>query len=71
MRQMTMTQLFDPIESPQSTRDFSSVKQEPNTPTDDAMMFMPESIIGLAQPSGQISDTESEQVKIYFSFLII
>lgn len=68
---MTMTQLFDPIELSRSTTDSSSIKQEPSTPSDDTMMFMPESMIGLAQPSGSISDNENDRVKIYFQFLII
>jgi hypothetical protein len=61
---MTMTQLFDPIESPKSITNSTSIKQEPNTPADDTMIFMPESLIGLAQPSESISDNENEQVKI-------
>lgn len=64
MRQMTMTQLFDPIESPQITRKkTNSIKQEPNTPSDDTLMFMPESLIGLAEPSESLSNTDNEQVK--------
>jgi hypothetical protein len=51
MHQMTMTQLFDPVESPQST-----IKQEPETQTDDTVMHMPESLVGLAQPSESMSD---------------
>ena len=67
MRQMTMTQLFDPIESPRSATNSTSIKQEPSTPSDDTMMFMPESLIGLAQPSESMSDTENEQVKFIFN----
>jgi hypothetical protein len=65
MRQMTMTQLFNPIESPTN---LTSVKQEPHTPSDDTMIFMPESLIGLAEPSESISDNESEQVKFILNF---
>ncbi|CAF2428122.1 unnamed protein product [Rotaria sp. Silwood2] len=63
MRQMTMTQLFDPIESPKSTRTSTStsIKQEPDIPGNDTIMYIPESLIGLAQPSESMSDNESEQ----------
>ncbi|CAF2843826.1 unnamed protein product [Rotaria sp. Silwood2] len=63
MRQMTMTQLFDPIESPKSTRTSTStsLKQEPDIPGNDTIMYIPESLIGLAQPSESMSDNESEQ----------
>ena len=68
MRQMTMTQLFDPIESPRTTiRKSDFVKQEPKTPSDDTTMFMPESLIGLAQPS----DTDNEHVKINAKIFLI
>jgi hypothetical protein len=43
---MTMTQLFDPIEPIMNT----ILKKEPETPLIDRTMFMPESLIGLAQP---------------------
>ena len=66
MRQMTMTQLFDPMESPQSTTNSTPVKQEPQTPVDDTVMFMPESLVGLAQPSDTTSDHENDQVKCIF-----
>ncbi|CAF0918379.1 unnamed protein product [Rotaria sp. Silwood1] len=63
MRQMTMTQLFDPMESPKSTRTSisTSIKQEPETLGNDTIMYMPESLIGLAQPSESISDNENDQ----------
>jgi len=58
-----MTQLFDPIESPRSTDNNSTfIKNEPNTPSADTTMFMPQSLIGLAQPSESLSDIENEQV---------
>ena len=60
---MTMTQLFDPIETPKPAKRSNSVKQEPTTPSDDTSMFMPESLIGLAQRSESISNTDNEQVK--------
>lgn len=62
MRQMTLTQLFDPIESPRSRNNSTFIKNEPNTPLSDTTMFMPESLIGLAQPSESLSDTENEPV---------
>lgn len=62
MRQMTMTQLFDPIESPRSRNNSTFIKNEPNTPSADTTMFMPESLIGLAQPTESLSDIENEQV---------
>ncbi len=68
MRQMTMTQLFDPVESPKSRTASPPVKQEPNTPPDNSMLFMPESLIGLAQPSESMSDTENNQVKLFVRF---
>lgn len=63
MRQMTMTQLFDPIESPKSTKTSTPIKLEPNTPSNDSLIFIPESLIGLAQPSESLSDDENEQVR--------
>jgi len=60
---MTMTQLFQPMESPKSNTDLTPIKQEPSTPSDDTIMFMPESLIGLAQPSELMFDIENEQVK--------
>jgi hypothetical protein len=63
LRQMTMTQIFHPIESPKSNTDLTPIKQEPSTPSDDTIMFMPESLIGLAQPSELTFDSENEQVK--------
>jgi hypothetical protein len=68
MHQMTMTQLFDPIESPRSATISTPIKQEPQSPIDDTVMFMPESLVGLAQPSGSTSDYENEQVKFIFNF---
>jgi hypothetical protein len=66
MHQMTMTQLFDRIESPKLNTNSTPIKQEPNTPSDDTIIFMPESLIGLAEPSESMSDTENEQVKFIF-----
>jgi len=63
---MTMTQLFDRIESPKLNTNSTPIKQEPNTPSDDTIIFMPESLIGLAEPSESMSDTENEQVKFIF-----
>lgn len=64
-----MTQLFDPIESPRSTDNNSTfIKNEPNTPSADTTMLMPQSLIGLAQPSESLSDIENEQV---ISFVIL
>ncbi len=68
MRQMTMTQLFGPVESPKSSTNSTPIKREPETPTDDTAVFMPESLIGLAQPSESMSDDENEQVKFIFQF---
>jgi len=64
MRQLTMTQLFDHTELPTSPTNLTSIKQEPNTPSDDTTMFMPESLIGLAQPSESMSDIENDQNKL-------
>ncbi|CAF3775481.1 unnamed protein product [Rotaria sordida] len=61
MRQMTMTQLFDPLESPKSIETSTSIKQEPETLSNDTIMYMPESLIGLAQPSESMSDNDNEQ----------
>ena len=71
MRQMTMTQLFDSVESPRPRNNSTFIKQEPNTPSDDTMMFMPESLIGLAQPTDSMSNTEDEQVKFLCKFQMI
>lgn len=68
MRQMTLTQLFDPIESPKSTVASTPVKQEPNTPSNNTTMFMPESLIGLAQPSESTSDNENDEVTSFLCF---
>ena len=65
---MTMTQLFDPIESPRSATKSTPIKQEPQSPIDDTVMFMPESLIGLAQPSDSTSDYENELVKFISNF---
>jgi len=51
------------MESPKSNTDLTPIKQEPSTPSDDTIMFMPESLIGLAQPSELMFDIENEQVK--------
>lgn len=60
MRQMTMTQIFDPIDSSPSTSDNTTViKNEPCTPSNDSMTFVPESQIGLAEPS----DNPDERVR--------
>ena len=68
MRQMTMTQLFDAVESSKSTTTSTPIKQEPETPSDDTMFFMPESLIGLAQPSESMSDNENQQVNFISNF---
>jgi hypothetical protein len=62
-----MTQLFDPVESPQSSANSTPIKQEPRTPIDDTVMFMPESLVGLAQPSDSMSDDGNEEVKFIFN----
>ncbi|CAF3458783.1 unnamed protein product [Rotaria socialis] len=64
MRQMTLTQLFDPMDSSRSTTSSTPMKQEPETPGNDTTMFMPESLIGLAQPSESMFDNENEQNNI-------
>lgn len=64
LRQMTMTQLFDPVESPSVRTNRSTlVKNEPNTPSDDTSMFIPESLVGLAQPLASASDQDDDQVR--------
>ncbi|CAF0937085.1 unnamed protein product [Adineta steineri] len=67
MRQLTMTQLFDSFESPKSTVNSTPIKQEPETQADDTVIFMPESIIGLAQPSASTSDDENDQNNLSYS----
>ncbi|CAF1605314.1 unnamed protein product [Adineta ricciae] len=62
LRQMTLTQLFDPAPSP---RNSSPVKREPETPDNDTTTFMPESLIGLAQ----LSDDEDQPLPSHRSLL--
>ena len=63
-----MTQLFDPIELPESSTNSMSVKQEPTTPVNDTMMSVLESLVGLAQPFETMSNNENEQVKFICNF---
>ena len=58
MRQMTMTQLFDPMESPQSTTT-TTIKNEPCTPLNESLTCIPESLVGLAEPL----DSPDERVR--------
>lgn len=54
-----MTELFNRRPSPNSPA--TTIKKETSTPSDDTSMFIPESLVGLAQPSA--SDQDDEQVK--------
>lgn len=64
---MTMTQLFDGIESPRSSLNKTIVKHEPNTPGDETMLNMPESLVGLAERSASTLDYNDYQVKLMSS----
>lgn len=54
-----MTELFNRRSSPISPT--TTIKKEASTPSEDTSMFIPESLVGLAQPSA--SDQDDEQVE--------
>lgn len=60
MRQITMTQLFEPVESSRTSLNQTTMKDEPHTLNDDTILNMPESLIGLAERSLSPFNAEDE-----------